>query len=220
MMKRKNIKRLTLFALLGVPTLVFLLLKYGGQNYYDLPVFDPEVPGCELNLVDGHHQVPNYTLTDAKGSAFSYAQDLKGKIHVVGFFSTGCQNNCLQIFTELERVQDALELPDLQLLTISTDPKHDTPEKLRTFASEQGITADNWHILTGEQAQVQHIARCGYFSLGPEAEAYSSGEAYGTHLVLVDKEGKLRGFFEPNDREEIDRLIIEIQILKYQDRLE
>ena len=219
MMKKNNwIKFAILAALLIVPGVIFLFMKIAGENYYDLPVFNPEVPGCSLNQQESTHRVPPFILTDQDSSQFS-SEKLSGEIYVTAFFSLNCTNNCQQRIIEMRRVQSALAATDLKLVGITTNPAQDGPFQLKQYAYDRELEGEMWHLLTGDAAVIEELARCGYFSLGEEAAAYSSPNSYGTHLVLVDGKGQIRGFYEAENREEIDRLIIEIQVLQYQKRL-
>jgi protein SCO1/2 len=78
--------------------------------------------------------IPSFSLTDESGKTFD-SKSLQGKIYVASFFFTRCTTICPKITTQLSRVQDTFHQdPEIQLLSISVDPKFDEPEKLAAYA--------------------------------------------------------------------------------------
>ncbi|WP_345268128.1 SCO family protein [Nibrella viscosa] len=170
------------------------------------------------NVIDTvFHTVPGFRLTDQNDKAVDQSVT-KGKIHVADFFFTRCGTICPKLSSQLTRVQDIFrDNPDLVFLSFSVDPEHDSPEKLQAYARKYEAIPGKWYFLTGDKAQIYNMAQRGYFlpvvdhgvSYGKPDETFIHSEK----LVLVDKEGYIRGFYDGTDPEDVDRLILEIRVL-------
>mgnify|MGYP001137369767 CR=1 FL=1 len=212
-----SLKYAILFAILVLPGLIFLFLKTFGENHYDLPVENPVVAGCEPNLEDGtNHHIPAFSLVDQDSAAFT-RERLRGTVHIANFFFTSCPDICLQVTAELRRVQELVDSDSYQLVSYSIDPAHDTPSVLRDYAGKYKASSTNWSFVTGDFGQLQQLARCGYYILAKRNEMDKQTFVHSDNIVLIDKEGKIRGYYSGTDRKETDRLIIELQVLLEQD---
>ncbi|MEA5457904.1 SCO family protein [Arcicella sp. LKC2W] len=234
-MPQKTIKAGILIAALVVPALIFLYLKGFGENHYELPYMIPLTDSTTGNVmikknpnpkwnepeVDTvFHTIPAWKLTDENGKTF-LGESLKGKIYVADFFFTRCETICPKMSNELTRVQDTFSQNDeVQFASFSVDPNHDTPEMLKEYAKKYDAKTGKWHFLTGTKSQIYPLAVQGYFV--PVADASEYDKAIKTpdktfihseKLILVDKEGHIRGFYDGTDKKDVDRLILEIRVL-------
>ena len=201
-----------LLIMLVLPVLIFLFLKMAGRNEYALQMVNPpEVAGCSPSKdAEGYHVVPAFEFINQDGERFESAQ-LAGKLSLVSFFFTTCPDVCPKMTGELLRVHEAFKAnPLVQMLSITVDPEHDSVAVLKQYAQSYQIQTPQWTFLTGDQADILSLAKCGYLLEAQEGIGHSSSAA------LVDKEGRIRGFYELTDREEVDRLIIEVQVLLHQ----
>ncbi len=234
-MSQRTIKAGILIAALVVPALIFLYLKGFGENHYNLPYMIPLTDSTTGNVMmkknsnpmwnqpemdTVFHTIPNWKLTDENSKEF-LGESLKGKIYVADFFFTRCGSICPKMSTELTRVQDTFSKEDeVQLASFSVDPTHDTPEILREYAKKYDAKAGKWHFLTGTKTQIYPLAVKGYFIPVADASEYdkaikSPDETFihSEKLILVDKEGHIRGFYDGTDKKDVDRLVLEIRVL-------
>lgn len=159
-----------------------------------------------------HWTLPDFALTERTGQTLRLA-DLAGKVWVADFFYTTCPGPCPMLSSRLSDVQKALgDEPDVRLVSISVDPEKDTPEVLKSYA-ERFKASDRWFFLTGQKDAIYSLARDG-FKL-PLAEAPADGGliTHTTRLVLVDKTGVVRGFYEGGDEAGVKDLIRDIRHL-------
>jgi protein SCO1 len=221
----------TLFLTLMVPALSYIGLRACTQNHYTLPRFIPVIDSARsvpvmqtITAADGSKQqdtlyrtIPPFSLIDQEGKPATYTL-VKGKIHVADFFFTRCGTICPKIQTNLTRVQEIFkDNPDVLFLSYSVDPENDKPEQLRAYAERYQAIPGKWYFLTGDKAQIYNLAQRGYFlpvvdhgvSYGKPDETFIHSEK----LVLVDKQGIIRGFYDGTDKEDVDRLIAEIRVL-------
>ncbi|WP_345169674.1 SCO family protein [Nibribacter koreensis] len=199
--------------LLLVPVLVFLFLKTFGVNTFSLRTYFPAK--VTTTTVDGlaktdtvFQKVPDFQLTSQTGASFSH-KNLQGKIYVAHFFDASCQGSCKQVSTQLSRVQDAFyAYPEVMIVSFSLNPAQDHLGVLQGYAKSFKANPAHWVFLMGPKAQIDSIA-----ALGSTASVNNSKEKNHDELWLVDMEGHVRGVYEGNKADEVDRLITEINVL-------
>jgi protein SCO1/2 len=163
--------------------------------------------------------VPSFRLTDQRGQTVT-AADLHGRVWVANFMFTSCAGVCPVLtrrMVEVQRWAERTGYPPtaLRLVSFSVEPERDTPERLAGFAQEHGADAARWSFLTGPYQAVERAAVEG-FKQGLSRERPGPGEPpgdgldginifHGTRLVLVDREGRIRGYYEA-DAEGLGRL--------------
>ena len=220
-----------LLVTLMVPAFAYILLRACTQNHYTLPRYIPVidsargvpvmVPITDRNGNPGQdtlfRHVPGFALTDQTGASVTEAIREK-KIHVADFFFTRCGTICPKIQSNLSRVQEVFkDRTDLVFISYTVDPQHDQPAQLKAYADRVGAKPGFWYFLTGNKAQIYTLAQRGYFlpvvdhgvSYGKPDETFIHSEK----LILVDKEGIIRGFYDGTDKKDIERLLVEIKVL-------
>lgn len=220
-----------LLVVLAVPALFYIFLRGFTENHYKLrryiPVIDSTsgepVMGKQLDdigreVVDTvFRTVLPFKLTNQDSKTIS-SEVVKGKIYVADFFFTRCGTICPKLSSELSRFQDVFRKePSVMLVSFSVDPEHDNPGKLKAYAQKYDAIPGKWYFLTGDKAQIYNLAQHGYFlpvvdkgvDYGKPDETFIHSEK----LVLVDKDGHIRGFYDGTDKEDVDRLILETRVL-------
>jgi protein SCO1/2 len=161
--------------------------------------------------------VPAFSLRDQDGKVVS-DQTLKGGIWAAAFMFTRCPTICPRITTRMRELQTAAReknLP-LRLVSISVDPEHDQPAVLKSYAAKYGADLATWSFLTGDDAVIRKTATEG-FKLALEGKADASAEhmglLHGSHLILVDRELQIRGYFGTMDASDNERLLAAVATL-------
>ncbi len=220
-----------LLATLLVPALVYLLLRFGTQNHYVLPRYLPKIDSTKgeplmgtVKQVDGteatdtiYNHIPPFQLIDQDGKMVDQSI-VKNKIYVASFFFTRCGTICPRISSQLTRVQDVFRnKPDVVLLSHTVDPEHDRPAQLKAYAKKYEAIPGKWYFLTGTKAEIYDLAMHGYYlptvDAGVKEGKPDETFIHSEKLVLVDKEGIVRGFYDGTNREDVDKLILEIRVL-------
>lgn len=221
----KTIKAGILIAILVVPASIFLFLKFFGSNRFDLPYFMPQINEHGEALIQNgdtvFHQVPQFELIDQTNRPFDSETKLKGKPYVVSFFFTRCGTICPVITRNQKLIQEAFKgNPNVQMVSISIDPKYDTPEVLSKYANDLGATPSMWSFLTGKKTYVYDLAIKGYKLPVADASAYDPSITdpdqtfiHSEKLLLVDGQGYIRGIYDGTLKSEIKRAIVEIKVL-------
>ena len=147
-------------------------------------------------------QAPAFTLTDSDGAAFSSAV-LKGNVWIVDFIFTSCQTFCPVMTSQMTRVHTAYADDErVRCVSISVDPDRDTPDVLREFAARYKADTGRWHFLVGPQTDVGRIAVDG-FKVGSKENLL----AHSQRLILVDGQGRIRGYYDGMEPASVDQLL-------------
>jgi cytochrome oxidase Cu insertion factor (SCO1/SenC/PrrC family) len=147
-------------------------------------------------------KLADFRLTERSGREVTRA-DLAGRTWIVDFIFTTCSGPCPKLTSSMRKLQDDLEDTGVGLLSITVDPETDDPEKLDAYASSWTADPDRWWFLTGDEDQI-HALMSKSFMLGVErVEGAPKGEqvTHSTRLVVVDREGDLRGYYDGQNDE-------------------
>ena len=155
--------------------------------------------------------VPDFRLVDQTGAPFG-PDRLKGRVWIADFVFTRCPDVCPRMTERLVGVHRALgERTDL--VSVSVDPTYDTPERLAAFARANGAESPHWHFLTGSSQHVQEAVLRGFnVAFSRESEDIAT-LTHGVHVVLVDGRGRIRGYYDSNDRDALERLVADARRL-------
>ncbi|MCP4686113.1 MAG: hypothetical protein GY867_11810 [bacterium] len=152
-------------------------------------------------------QVPEFDFTERSGGDFDQL-DLLGKITVADFIFTRCKAICPTMAVEMKALWELYGHSDLvQFLSIDVDPAHDSLSVMREYLSNLGVNDNRWLFIRGEMEEVRALSEEG-FKLSGDFPANHS-----TRFVLVDPQGRIRGYYEHLDAEDMKRLRQDIQVL-------
>jgi len=209
--------------------LFWLALVFSGAVWFgavflkktpSLPVYQPS----DLNpaLVDPNswsaenHRISDFQLINQFGDSVSLAS-VEGEVLIVDFFFTRCATICPIMTSNLTQVmEDLTELQGWRILSHSVTPAADSPEVLREYAKRMGAEHDCWWFLTGAKKEIYRLARSSYFACYDEANGGDGGLQDFVHtenVVLIDTQGRLRGFYDGTSEEAINQLIGDAKFL-------
>jgi protein SCO1/2 len=183
--------------------------------YYNTADFHPFF----LNKIDAEkqidHTIADFSMTDQYNKTITQ-KDIEGKIHVANFFFASCGSICPKMTNNLIAFQNKFKNDkDIVLLSYSVTPWQDSVAVLKNFSKKYKITAPNWHLLTGEKSAIYKLARQSYFAEENIGFAKDTSQFIHTeHLLLVDKNKKIRGIYNATLQLEIEQLIKDVAILK------
>lgn len=165
-----------------------------GQSFSDsVQLLGPKQAG--LPRLHKYWELPEFELTTHTGAAFS-KKEMLDKVWVVDFFYTSCPGPCPALTSRLSGIhQNFSKEPKVGFLSISGDPQKDSPEVLSVYAKR--FKADErWVFLTGQKDRIYSLANEGFKMSLKEMPGEQDSVSHSTRLVLVDKEGWVRGFYE------------------------
>ncbi len=132
--------------------------------------------GSARNLPqDGVEWFTNVEVTTHEGRALRFYDDvMKGKILLINFFFTDCDNVCPLMTENLARVQELLGdrmNKEIFMVSISLQPEHDTPAVMAAYAKNYGV-APGWQFLTGKKDDIELLRhRLGFVDIDPVVDA-------------------------------------------------
>lgn len=135
-------------------------------------------------------KAPDFVLTNQDNQKFSN-KDLLGKVYVVEFFFGSCPTICPVMNNNLNYVEKEINDKNFALVSVSIDPKNDTPAFLKQYKKEKGITNNNWHFLTGDRTYIGQLANEFEIYVGDQQDKAESLNHSGM-VALVDKNGNVR----------------------------
>lgn len=205
---------------MGAFAVVFLIAVMIGYQMLqpELPVYHPSQ--LDLKLVDaevlknkGEHRILDFELIDQNGDTISRS-DTKGQVIVTDFFFTTCQTICPIMTNQMERVQEAFSDDErLIILSHSVTPEIDSVQILKEYAERHGVNSERWHLLTGPRPQINNLARRSYFACLTDGTGDEYDLVHTENFVLVDTLGRIRGFYDGTNEEEVDKLIKDVKRL-------
>jgi protein SCO1 len=145
-----------------------------------------------------------FQLIDQNGESFG-SQQLLGKIWIADFVYSTCPGPCPMISSRMSETQKPLRDTDVKLVSFSVDPEHDTPAVLRDYATRLHAQPDRWHFLTGDKNTIYRLSR-DEFKLAT-GEGGAAGPIHSTRMVLVDRGGVIRGYYDATDADAVTRLL-------------
>jgi cytochrome oxidase Cu insertion factor (SCO1/SenC/PrrC family)/uncharacterized membrane protein YozB (DUF420 family) len=167
-------------------------------------------PRAAQDLGDFGETVGPFKLIERSGRSVSN-EDLDGRVWIASFIFTRCPLSCPRITSVMKSLQDRLVGSQVQLVSLSVDPDHDTPAVLADYARRFVADTDRWWFLTGSRPAIYDLIR-GRFKLSvtqnpsPDPEGRTEAISHSDRLALVDR-GRIVGLFDSNDPAALDDLI-------------
>jgi protein SCO1/2 len=171
--------------------------------------FKREMRGSGLPIYDS---VPYFKLTERSGKQVSLS-DLKGEVWVADFIFTHCADTCPMMSLRMKALQETAEAQGIRLVSFTVDPARDTPDVLSSYADQYGADKNRWLFLTGEEDFIHSLAKQG-FRLGVDKAGKETPILHSDRFVLVDRKGRIRGYFESESEEGKKELVRAIEALQ------
>src|SRR5680860_614143 len=100
------------------------------------------------------------------------------------------------------------------LLSHSVTPQIDSVAQLKKYALEKGVDDSKWNLVTGDKKQIYELARKSYLATKTNGDGGPYDMIHTENFILVDKEKRIRGFYDGTNAEAIENLLVDIKILK------
>jgi len=152
-----------------------------------------------------HKKIPAFSFSDQTGHEFD-SRLLTGKVWVASFIFTRCNHCDHQIQTFVDLQQKYSGNPDFKLVMISIDPENDTLKILQNFAYSLHIDSNMWHLMSGPRKQVYDLILSGFCGKVKYGDGNPELMKADDKLVLISKQGFIRGYFPVEDSTDFLRL--------------
>ena len=110
-------------------------------------------------------------------------------------------------------LQNEIKNDEIMFASFSVTPEIDSVEVLKKYALEKGVNDKRWNLMTGDRKEIYNLARKSYLVVKDNPEAGSHDMIHTENFVLVDKERRIRGFYDGTNIEDMNKIISDIKIL-------
>ncbi|MHA7139648.1 SCO family protein [Rossellomorea arthrocnemi] len=163
-------------------------------------------------------EVGDLAAVDQNGESTSLGELNKGKVVIADFIFTNCDTVCLPMTANMSKLQKKIAKAGLdgevQLVSISVDPEHDSPEVLKEYSGRYEVDDKNWNFLTGySRDEIESFANVSFKT--PAAQVEGSNQfIHGTSFYLVSEKGVLLKQYEGVSNPPYEEIIEDIEKLK------
>lgn len=214
-----NIKRRYKLGIILILTVLVFSCGYYTLFYqkeihiYNPADLNPELVDSSLRGIESGHKVSDFHLINQNGKTITQ-DDYEGKIYVTDFFFTRCPSICPVMANNMVKLQQHfLENDDVMLLSLSVTPEMDSVPVLQSYAQKYNAQDSKWNIATGDKDHIYELARKSYFAVNDVSDGLLQDFIHTPNFILVDTEKQIRGIYDGTKHDEIERLIVDIDIL-------
>ena len=210
---RKFFIVLILFSVVTISLFYSALKPQKTLPIYNPADVNPELVDSTVQYKSKYHTIADFSFINQNGDTITQ-KNYEGKIYVADFFFTTCGSICPKMTTNLADVQKAvLNNPKVMLLSHTVFPEVDSIPVLKAYAIKHGVVDSKWNLVTGDKKDIYTMARKSYLAvkLGRPDQLYDM--VHTENFVLVDQKRRVRGFYDGTNKEEIKRLLDDIDFL-------
>lgn len=143
-------------------------------------------------------ELPAPSLVDQDGQVFDH-KAMEGRLWVIAFVFTHCRATCPRLMAQMKKLQARVSnVRSAHFLSVSVDPRNDTPQVIKAYMSENGLDETNWRFVTGDENAVQDFVIDG-FKVGYGRTQWSTELTHSNSFALVDEHGRIRGYYRSDD---------------------
>ena len=181
---------------------------------YQPSMVNPELVDSTLVYVKKYHTIADFELVNQNGDTITQ-ETYAGKIYIADFFFTTCPTICPVMTANMADIQESIRDDDeVMLLSHSVTPEIDSVPQLKKYALEKGVIDSKWNLVTGSKKQIYELARKSYLAVLTDGDGGPYDMIHTENFILVDKERRIRGFFDGTNPDEIAQLLEDLKVLK------
>lgn len=211
-------KFLILIIVLVIPGIAYMLLRTGTNHYKSLPIYGQRdwvmVEKEGKQTADTiYHTIGDFKLLNQLGDTVSQ-EDLKGTIYVADFFFVSCPTICPKMSTQMSRLAKRFaKTPGIKFISHTVNPEEDSVSVLAEYAKKYQADPSQWMLVTGDKKEIYSLARNGYMVNALQGDGGPDDFIHSELFVLVDKDKRIRGYYDGTSTTQVDTLIDEIKVL-------
>ncbi|MGH2643404.1 MAG: SCO family protein [Chitinophagaceae bacterium] len=159
------------------------------------------------------HRLNDFSLTNQLGDTVS-REDLAGKVTLVTFFPTTDSVKASYMSAILKKIENTYERSDsgFHILTLTTNPQHDSINVLKNFADNLQANQDVWWFLTGSRQEILNMAKTDFEVTLQKADS-SDTSLYSPQFILMGKDQYVRGYYNAFDSSRVEKCVRDISML-------
>ena len=205
---------LALFSVVVIPVFYQLLKVDERLKIYNPADVNPRLVDFSMKHITKDHTIADFELTNQNGEKITN-KNYKDKIYVADFFFTRCQTICIAMAYNMSELQNLYKKDaGIMFLSHSVTPEIDSVTVLKEYADRKGVIDGKWNITTGAKTHIYELARKSYFAVLDEGNGDENDFIHTEQFVLVDKEKRIRGYYDGTEKEDMEKLKKDIVLLK------
>ena len=196
-----------------IATLSYGIVQWYSNNKSELPYYSGN-PKNNTTATGAYFTIPSFLFINQDGQPIT-SDFIKNKIWVADYFFTSCASSCPKLTKSLKSIQTEYKSDNnVRLISFSVDPERDTPSRLTSYAKLFGATIGQWQFLTGDKKALYVFARNGLRINASEGDGGANDFIHSSSLVLIDKIGHIRGYYDGTSESDVQQLIKDIKRLE------
>ena len=180
-----------------------------------LPIYGNKDFDSSIDKDTVYHTIPFWSFMNQNGKEINSNQ-FANKVCLVDFFFTHCPTICPRMTLNMRDVQTQLEkdcLNNVELLSFTVDPKRDSIDRLKEYSTSYETKDNNWSFLTGKQNEIYELGVNGYLVPNQEDALAPGGFLHSEKMILIDKKGRIRGYYDGTNSDNTDIIVQHIKQL-------
>jgi protein SCO1/2 len=184
-----------------------------------LPIYspsdvNPKLVDASVKHIQINHKIADFSLTNQNGETITN-KDYEGKIYIADFFFTRCKTICIAMAYNMSELQAHYkEDADVMFLSHSVTPVMDSVPVLKAYADNKSVIDGKWNVTTGSKKHIYDLARKSYFAVLDEGNGDENDFIHTEQFVLVDKDRRIRGYYDGTEKEDMKKIMTDIVLLK------
>ncbi|WKD85592.1 SCO1 protein [Polaribacter huanghezhanensis] len=184
-----------------------------------LPIYNPadvnpRLVDASIKHIKKNHKIADFSLINQNGDTITN-NNYKDKIYIADFFFTRCKTICIAMAYNMSELQEYYKNDDdIMFLSHSVTPVIDSVSVLKAYAIQKGVIDGKWNVTTGSKKHIYELARKSYFAVLDEGNGDEDDFIHTEQFVLVDKDRRIRGYYDGTEKKDMQKIIADIALLK------
>ena len=209
-----TLRFLIVFSIVGITVFYQLMSQEERLKIYNPIDINPRLVDISVKNLKKNHTIADFELTNQNGKKITN-KTYEGKIYIADFFFTRCQAICISMAYNMSELQEYYKNDDdIMFLSHSVTPIIDSVSVLKDYAIKKGVIDGKWNITTGPKTHIYDLARKNYFAVLDEGNGDENDFIHTEQFVLIDKERRIRGFYDGRENEDMKKIKKDLIILK------
>ncbi len=205
---------LVVFSVFTIPVFYHLLKVDKKLKVYSPSDVNPSLVHESIKHITKDHTIADFELINQNGKIITQ-KDYKGKIYIADFFFTRCTNICVAMAYNMNELQEYYKNDnDIMFLSHSVTPVMDSVPVLKEYALNKGVIDGKWNVTTGAKKHIYDLARKSYFAVIEDGDGGEDDFIHTEQFVLIDKERRIRGYYDGTNKEDMQKLKDDMVLLK------
>jgi len=141
------------------------------------------------------------------------SEDYEGSYWIANVIFTSCPTICNLMTPHLVEIQEKAESRnlDLQFVSFTVDPNHDTPDVLTHYMDRYGVDETNWQFLTGYSEKEIETLMLDSFQSTVLNDPEDPDILHTTNFFLIDEQGQVVRSYDGLGNEDLELLMDDIE---------